>query len=323
MSARHIHTNDITELVILPRPETERGMRRVNAHYPQLGKFNVANIFLPDIHILDIEFQVAENLIIHDTQPSNNIDVNFVLQDSLFGDFQGVDMKFQFRGGQHNLKYTPDVKHTHKVIRNDALKMFTISLCPDYFRELIGCEDAWSERTQSKIERGECFMGSRLFPDMTPRMRSLIHIIQNRIDEGSINRLRLQSMIFELLALQIDQFKSQDDGKRIERLPEGDIQKLYQIKQHIEQHFLDDLTLTGLCRIGLLNEFKLKKGFRKLFNTSVIHHVKKLRMEYARTLLQDRHVSVEEAAVTLGYQYPNHFAAAYKKHFGVGPSQRM
>lgn len=85
---------------------------------------------------------------------------------------------------------------------------------------------------------------------------------------------------------------------------------------------MEDLTLTGLCRVGMLNEFKLKKGFKALFGTSVIQYAKTLRMQYAQNLLRDHNRSVEEVSCLLGYQYPNHFSTAYRKHFGVAPSMR-
>ncbi len=102
----------------------------------------------------------------------------------------------------------------------------------------------------------------------------------------------------------------------------NDIEKLRLVKQFIEQHFLEGLTLTMLCREAALNEFKLKKGFKQLFGTSAIQYVRHLRMKYAQALLRDSATCIEEVSSRVGYRYPNHFSTAYKKHFGMVPSQR-
>jgi AraC-like DNA-binding protein len=107
-----------------------------------------------------------------------------------------------------------------------------------------------------------------------------------------------------------------------DQIPVADRQKLQEVKRLIEQNFLQEHTLTSLCRQSCLNEFKLKKGFRTLFGTRVIEYVRRLRMEYAQELLRDSHTTVGEASARVGYRYPNHFSTAYKRHFGVTPSRR-
>ena len=105
-----------------------------------------------------------------------------------------------------------------------------------------------------------------------------------------------------------------------DRISIVDRQKLHEVKRLIEEDFLREHTLASLCRQTCLNEFKLKKGFRTLFGTGVIQYVRRLRMEYAQELLRDNRTTVGQASARVGYRYPNHFSAAYKKHFGVSPS---
>lgn len=71
----------------------------------------------------------------------------------------------------------------------------------------------------------------------------------------------------------------------------------------------------------MLNEFKLKKGFKLLFGKSVFGYIKGLRMEHATRLLKDNKYGVEEVAYLLGYEHGQHFSTAYKKHTGVSPSR--
>jgi len=88
-------------------------------------------------------------------------------------------------------------------------------------------------------------------------------------------------------------------------------------------HLLNDLshapTLPELAREADLSMLKLKRGFRQLFNNSVYGLFQQERMHEARRrLVMD--IPVLTIAADLGYTNASHFAAAFKKQFGVNPS---
>jgi len=74
-----------------------------------------------------------------------------------------------------------------------------------------------------------------------------------------------------------------------------------------------------LARLAGLNDYKLKAGFRQVFGTTVFGYLRQQRLEQARQLLQAQEISVTEAAATVGYSSQGHFAAAFRKQFGINP----
>lgn len=325
MAAKHIYEHDIPELEYcygkFPTGSGSGLSPLLSTGHPQFGEFNVSNLALPQMFLLDVGWSIPEEIVVHETNPSLTVDVNFVLEGNLRGKFNGLGADFGLRGGLNNLKYTPSEKSSHHAIKQDA-KMFVISLDKNYFRELIGHDNHWAESIQNKMEREESFIAAKNFLTTTPQMHGLIHAIRN-IQPSPMSRLLTQSMIFQLLACQVDQLRSlHTNASGSDNVSVNDMEKLHLVKQYIERHFMQDLTLSGLCRVGMLNEFKLKKGFKSLFGTSVIQYAKELRMQYAQNLLRDHNRSIEEVSSVLGYQYPNHFSTAFKKHFGVAPSVR-
>jgi AraC-like DNA-binding protein len=274
---------------------------------------------LPHLHLMDVRWNVRDDLVIHESNPSQTIDINFVLEGNIKGTYRGLHADLELRKGTSNLKFTPSQKSSHHAAPQNV-GFFAIALEKRYFQDLIGCDNAWAEGIQRKLENDEDFFGWNEFHSMTPKMHAAIHSIRN-MQPTPMTRIMTQSLVFELIAQQIEQLTYLAQAK-----PGGDVisandmQKLYNAKQFIEQHFLDDITLTGLCREVMLNEFKLKKGFKSLFKTSVMQHVRHLRMEFAQSLLRDNRMTVEEVSGKVGYRYPNHFTAAYKKHFGIVPS---
>jgi len=76
--------------------------------------------------------------------------------------------------------------------------------------------------------------------------------------------------------------------------------------------------LTLAHRVGL-NDFKLKRGFREVYQTTVFGYVRMLRMEKALSLLEAGEMNVGEVASATGYSNFGHFSEAFRKRFGVSP----
>ena len=132
-----------------------------------------------------------------------------------------------------------------------------------------------------------------------------------------MRNLLIQSKVLELLAMQIGQFRGPE---RVDSISAADTDKLHQLKYFLDTHFLEEYSLAELSRICLLNEFKVKKGFKELFGTTVFGYLRQLRMDYAEQLLLDASRSVEEVSDLLGYEHAQHFSIAFKKYRGVNPS---
>ena len=71
----------------------------------------------------------------------------------------------------------------------------------------------------------------------------------------------------------------------------------------------------------LLNELKLKKGYKKLFHTTIYHHIRQERLMNAKVLLAEDKWNVGEVARKVGYTNKSHFATKFKEKFGMFPKQ--
>ena len=66
---------------------------------------------------------------------------------------------------------------------------------------------------------------------------------------------------------------------------------------------------------------KLMTMFKKTFGKSLFEYISELKMDMAHSMLQEKGKMVVEVARITGYKNPNHFSTAFKKRFGVSPSQ--
>ena len=80
-------------------------------------------------------------------------------------------------------------------------------------------------------------------------------------------------------------------------------------------------TIKALARKIGLNETKFKKGFKKLFGSTIHEYSNYHRMQKALELLQTSELTISEIAQSVGYEYQTSFTAAVKHFFGVTPKQ--
>ena len=82
----------------------------------------------------------------------------------------------------------------------------------------------------------------------------------------------------------------------------------------------DPPSIPELSRKVMLNEHKLKRGFRELYGKTIYAYIRELRMRNARELLENRDLSIGQIASEVGYVNTSHFARAFRKTYGINPS---
>jgi AraC-like DNA-binding protein len=169
--------------------------------------------------------------------------------------------------------------------------------------------------TEVKSNRYVCF-GQVKVP-MNYEIIKLLNEIAQNVYEGSIGHhyllLKLKELFLMSHIFRLQKPLSVD-------IKAEEIEKLELAKVYLEKHYKEATTIKLLSRIVLLNEFKLKNGFKQLYNCTIHSYIIQLRMEQARKLLIEE-TAVNEVSFELGYKSVSHFIAAFRKYFGVTPKQ--
>ena len=326
MATSVVNSCELTEFVMLPHPHQlvapafcTPADTFTHFHHPKAGQFTFNSTFFPHMHMMDMRWRTTDDVEIIDSTPSDNIHINFQLEGFMYSTFKGLKHDLDMRPKRHNLIHTPEIGHSNRLKGNQSMEMFLISIDKNFFASVIGQNDAWSERILTDLHHQRSFSAIDGTQTITPQMAYLIDNIRNCNAQGPMRNLLIQSRVLELLALEIEQFSSLSSTD--ESIRPDDADKLHKLKEYLDVNFLTELSLAQLSRICLLNEFKVKKGFKQLFGTTVFSYVRKLRMEYAGQLLRNSAVSIDDVADRLGYEHAQHFSIAFKKYTGVTPSQ--
>ncbi|MFD0793841.1 helix-turn-helix transcriptional regulator [Mucilaginibacter litoreus] len=201
-----------------------------------------------------------------------------------------------------------------KLIKiKQSTKLLTICLTNNFMDKLINKDVLASKLHNMYAPLTTIATGSYLHSRMQP-------ILADMMDQTKpiyIRRILIEAKILEILSIQLHQSEQQ---KVVEAFSREDINRLEEAKQIISSNLQNPCSLMELARRTGLNDFKLKKGFKSLFGTTVFGYVTNLRMESAYHQLQNGR-NVGEVAEMVGYKNAHHFTVAFKRKFGFLPSQ--
>ena len=176
------------------------------------------------------------------------------------------------------------------------------------------------DRIKSLIDRSSTGFFAESYKT-TPAIAVALHQILNCPYQGLTKQLYLESKAIELLALNLAIISSDRTTpfQTYQPKPE-EIERLHYAKEILIAKIDDPPTLNALARQVGLNEYKLKQGFHYLFDTTVFGYLHSYRMERSHLLLKSGTMKVTDVAQAVGYSNLSHFAAAFRKKFGVNPS---
>jgi AraC-like DNA-binding protein len=104
-------------------------------------------------------------------------------------------------------------------------------------------------------------------------------------------------------------------------LSRHDVIRLQRAKDFVSSDPLQELTLDGIAAAAAISNSGLQRLFRRAENCSVFEYVRASRLTQAKTSLQTGLMSIQEVSAAAGYKSAANFATAFRRKFGVSPSE--
>lgn len=157
------------------------------------------------------------------------------------------------------------------------------------------------------------------------KYRQWMRVIMEVDDDSPLRLTIIQNRIM----LMIERFflhlyeKMKNPTFRIPLSPE-DINRVMQIEGILTKDIFQPApSIQQLAKMVSISESKLKKDFKTMYGFPIYEYYQKARMQAAQDKLLTRKYSVKEVAMELGYANLSNFTIAFKKEFGVLPSQLL
>lgn len=231
--------------------------------------------------------------------------------------FKPLDATFDLIGGHHNLMYSREFGMTLEN-KSLAIETFGVKFTLSRFLSLIaGMEDPWAAFIE-QARRGENTILSKRWGAVNVSIQQVVNQIKQNPYQGSLQHVFLQSKAMELLVLCTTALNRQQLLKSVLK-NSADKAKIIAARDFIHSRLHQPPSLKDIAQEVGLNEYKLKYGFREIFQHSVISYLTALRLDHARHLLLNTSQSAAEISIEMGYATPQHFNNAFKKQFGTSP----
>jgi AraC-like DNA-binding protein len=280
---------------------------------PHLASATSKTIGMPGLTLDNLIIRRRNELSLVDVTERKNIMSSFVISGHVSSTFDFGAKHAKIENSKHGFQYSSGYKAEHRIV-SDQFHALSIDITPEFFESLMTDHSGDVDRIYDHFARGGA---QRNVLPLRPRMQEIINNIIHCPFKGATRYLFLESKVLELLVLQIDQLNT----TKLSRSSCADVEKLFAVREFIENNYLEVLSLDALCKSFSLNEFKLKKGYRELFNMTVFGHINSLRMDKARQLISQRNMTISEISDFIGYSNIGSFSAEYKKRFGYSPSK--
>ncbi|UVD78919.1 AraC family transcriptional regulator [Myroides albus] len=210
------------------------------------------------------------------------------------------------------------------IFEKDAIyEHIDIYLPLEFFNE-------WSQHDETIIEFTTAIKNDqtcRLIKDIkvTQELLVLLNEIKTCSYKGIAKEMYIKGKVLEVISVLLHE---KEEG-RVEcsklqlgvKLTIEDELVLSNIKDFIDLNYREFYTTEELSKLFFINEYKLKRGFKHLYNFGLFEYAQHRRMNIAIKKLEEAHHTIAEIAFDLGYSSSVTFSKAFKKHFGYSPKR--
>lgn len=134
-------------------------------------------------------------------------------------------------------------------------------------------------------------------------------VLENYLSKFS-DKIEVRDELVKILSA-IVEHKSKHGNKKI----------VEQIKEYIERHLQEDITLATIAAKFYLNPSYLSQLFKSETGENYVDFLMKIRVEKAKKLLKDKNLRIQEISELVGYTDSKYFGQLFKKQVGMLPSE--
>ncbi len=156
-----------------------------------------------------------------------------------------------------------------------------------------------------------------LFINLTHRtmLKELFEINNN----DPISQIKRLSMVIHLIERSLHSFFRQEQAALPRTVKKTDLESMQHIEQILSSRLEGFPSLESLAHEVYMSTSKLKNLFKQVYGHTLYDYYNKARLQRAKELLINGHVSIKQAGSEIGFSNLSHFAKAFRKEFGILP----
>jgi AraC family transcriptional activator of pyochelin receptor len=268
-------------------------------------------------------FETLQDLILIDPGDcTEELSLSFFVIGDMHTRLHGVTGEVDEAAGNSYLMYCPEVAETEGWKTNQKILRIKVVIEPAKFFEGMSLEQFDSLPQQFKqFAIQDAIKPFYLQHAIAPEIPPILQQILDCSYQGAMKQWYLEAKALELMTLQLSQIQQSTINSN-EQLRSLDIShRIYQAKEMLLQNWLNPPSILELAQQVGIYHMKLKQEFKEVFGTTPFNYLREYRLEKAKQMLQDSQLTIVAIANAVGYANPGHFAAAFKRKYGMTPKE--
>ena len=288
---------------------------------PSLAWGKVRAIATPGMVLTELSLRSNQPFQLIDGEPKESAESVFILEGDVESRFSYLTQPLHFGSRNHNLQYSTNFAGNH-IIHSGNFQALTITYDLAYLNSLLqSSENSTLQKLGNNVYKKENYLATPHGVNWDGRIAEVIQSVRQSKFQGPTQYIFIESKMMELFVLQMEHLHTLEGTSTKEQWRKEDKEKIFAVKEYLDRAYLDPLTMKSLTYEFGLNEFKLKKGYKHFFNTTVFGYILHLKMQKAKALLSDPQMTISDVAQFIGYNNTGSFSYEFKKRFGYSPSQ--
>ena len=240
----------------------------------------------------------------------------FMLRNNIYHSVKGVG-KVRLREGQFGMLWSSVAECISKFDEDNEYVTLDIYYSPAMLQQIA----AFFPELQTVLDMedgGPLLLGGKI-RTMIPKLKDIIKDILECPFDPQTSPFYFDLKAREFLFVMLSEAYNGKSYSRFRLTPfeKGRIKEVREI-------LLKDITkkppsIRELAKKISVNEFKLKKGFREIFGTSIFECLLEARMDKARELLLTTDLPIKSICSQVGYPRITNFITAFRRKYGYTP----
>ena len=260
------------------------------------------------------DVQLTSNFKVSAHNDVDIIELSFLIEGEQIINVSGIKNNFIYESLQSYLVNISELKTCVTYHKNKRLKEVKIRINTSFIKR-HRIDEAYNLLENYSLHK----LKGDFSKPLCVKTQEILSEILSDSRTGLLKRLFLESKTLELIALQLDVTKNSDRN----RLHKADnlLNKLYKIQHLITSNLTIQYSIQELAREIGVNDFVLKKEFKRVFNQTIFEYANETRMKKAKQLLLHTNKPIYEISEMIGYKNATHFSAAFKKQEELTPKK--
>lgn len=203
--------------------------------------------------------------------------------------------------------------------KDSTFELFNIVLTEPIVRQLSERHPEVLGRFCEDFGRGEMFYYTQSGTQATRKLLNVFRAVEHCNELGNYAEKYIEANILDCLSMMINVTNGSDEVLFPVNLVLSD--KVHKARDIMTTQYQNPPSLHELATMVGTNECTLKSAFKQEFGTTVFQCLFDRRMELAAQYLLDTQTPIAEIGFLLGYDYQSHFCTAFRRKYGVSPTE--